>query len=163
LIDDAPMPNVEQLPKDMRKSVGRQAESVGYRTFVFALALILVAISAFAKGGRSPSRLRVHTPPPPEAEDSAGDQAPPRQTLPHQAPPRTQILGGHVYHGQLGWRDGRWHHITRDGRQGWWWDVGGYSYYYPEQTEGPPDYVSDVEIADDAPVTPSDTPSPPAT
>jgi hypothetical protein len=33
---------------------------------------------------------------------------------------------------------------------GWWWDVGGFWYFYPEQIEGPPDYVSDVEVADEA-------------
>jgi hypothetical protein len=33
LLDDAPMPNGEQLPEDMRTLVGRQAEFVGYRTF----------------------------------------------------------------------------------------------------------------------------------
>ena len=33
--------------------------------------------------------------------------------------------------------------------------MGGYSYFYPEQIEGPPDYVSDVEVADDATAVPS--------
>ena len=33
LLDNAPMPNAEQLPEDMRKLVGRQAGFVGYRTF----------------------------------------------------------------------------------------------------------------------------------
>jgi len=73
-------------------------------------------------------------------------------------PLRTQTLGGHVYHGQLAWRDGHWHHATRDGRDGWWWDVGGFWYFYPEQIEGPPDYVSDVEVADNATTAP---PAPP--
>jgi hypothetical protein len=54
---------------------------------------------------------------------------------------RTQNFGGHAYHGRLAWRQGRWHHATRNGRNGWWWDVGGVWYFYPEQLEGPPDYV----------------------
>jgi hypothetical protein len=33
LLDGAPMPDVEQLPEEMRKLAGRQAEFVGYRTF----------------------------------------------------------------------------------------------------------------------------------
>jgi hypothetical protein len=33
LLDGAPMPDVEQLPEDMRKLASRQAEFVGYRTF----------------------------------------------------------------------------------------------------------------------------------
>jgi len=65
--------------------------------------------------------------------------------------PRPQTFGGRVYNGRLAWRDGRWHHALRNGRDGWWWDVGGIWYFYPEQIEGPPDYVSGVEVAADAP------------
>jgi hypothetical protein len=32
---------------------------------------------------------------------------------------------------------------------------GGYRYFYPQQIEGPPDYVSDVEVADEATAAPS--------
>ena len=63
--------------------------------------------------------------------------------------PRPHTFGGRVYYGRLAWRDGRWHHAFRNGRDGWWWDVGGIWYFYPEQTEGPPDYVSDVGVAAD--------------
>jgi hypothetical protein len=63
---------------------------------------------------------------------------------------RTQNFGGHAYHGRLAWRQGRWHHATRNGRNGWWWDVGDVWYFYSEQVEGPPDYVSDIEVADNA-------------
>jgi hypothetical protein len=58
-------------------------------------------------------------------------------------------FGGHAYHGRLAWGGGRWHHEFRNGRDGWWWDVGGAWYFYPQPMEGPPAYVSDVEIADD--------------
>jgi hypothetical protein len=81
---------------------------------------------------------------------------------------RTQNFGGHVYHGRLDWRQGRWHHATRNGRNGWWCDVGGVWYFYPEEIEGRPDYVSDIEVsanvttevADDA-TTASLPPTPP--
>ena len=75
----------------------------------------------------------------------------------------TQTFGGRAYRGQLAWRNGRWHHTLRNGRFGWWWDVGGFWYFYPERTEGPPDYVSDLEVADDATIaaSPPQQPNPP--
>jgi hypothetical protein len=63
---------------------------------------------------------------------------------------RARNFGGHAYHGRLAWGGGRWHHEIHDGRDGWWWDVGGAWYFYPEQMDGPPTYVSDVEVMDDA-------------
>ena len=36
--------------------------------------------------------------------------------------------------------------------------MGGFWYFYPEQIEGPPDYVSDVEVPDEATTAP---PAPP--
>src|ERR1700720_267709 len=59
-------------------------------------------------------------------------------------------FGGHAYHGHLAWEGGRWRHEMRNGRDGWWWDVGGAWYFYPKQIDGPPTYVSDVEVMDDA-------------
>ena len=59
-------------------------------------------------------------------------------------------FGGHVYHGRLAWGGGRWRHEMHNGRLGWWWDVGGVWYFYPQQMDGPPTYVSDVEVMDDA-------------
>jgi hypothetical protein len=59
-------------------------------------------------------------------------------------------FGGHPYHGRLAWGGGRWRHEIHNGRDGWWWDVGGAWYFYPQPMEGPPTYVSDVEIMDDA-------------
>ena len=58
-------------------------------------------------------------------------------------------FGGHVYHGRQAWEGGRWRHEARNGRYGWWWDVGGVWYFYPQPMEGPPDYVSDLEVVDD--------------
>ena len=59
-------------------------------------------------------------------------------------------LGGQVYHGDLAWEHGRWHHETRNGRYGWWWDVGRAWYFYPEPIEGPPAYVSDTDVVEEA-------------
>ena len=53
-------------------------------------------------------------------------------------------LHGCVFHGRLAWRNGRWHHATRNGRFGWWWDVGGIWYFYPDKIDGPPDYASTI-------------------
>ena len=58
-------------------------------------------------------------------------------------------FGGHVYHGRQAWEAGRWRHEVHNGRLGWWWDVGGVWYFYPQQIEGPPTYVSEVEFVDD--------------
>jgi len=117
------------------------------RTFltIVALASILVAppFSALAQRERGPPRL-----------EGRRWQAP--------IPVRPQAVRP-VYRGQLAWRNGRWHQAQRNGRFGWWWDVGGYWYFYGEQTEGPPDYVSDVEVAvaDDATAAPPPPPPPP--
>jgi hypothetical protein len=60
-------------------------------------------------------------------------------------------FGGHAYHGRLAWEGGRWHHEMRNGRGGWWWDVGGAWYFYPQPMEGPPTYVSDLEVVGEVP------------
>jgi hypothetical protein len=60
-------------------------------------------------------------------------------------------FGGHAYHGRLAWEGGRWRHEMRNGRDGWWWDVGGVWYFYPQPMEGPPRYVSDLEVVDEVP------------
>ena len=59
-------------------------------------------------------------------------------------------FAGHAYHGHVAWQGGHWRHEIHDGRDGWWWDVGGAWYFYPQQMDGPPAYVSDVEAVDDA-------------
>ena len=38
---------------------------------------------------------------------------------------RARNFGGHAYHGRLAWEGGRWRHEMHNGRDGWWWDVGG--------------------------------------
>jgi hypothetical protein len=136
---------------------------------IVALASMLVAppFSAFAQRGergRFEDRFPLPNAPEEQTIRAPEEQIPPRKAPEEQTPLRTQTFGGHVYHGQLAWRDGRWRHDMRDGWDGWWWDVGGYWYYYPEQIEGPPDYVSGVEVVDDTTTAaPSASPSPPAT
>jgi hypothetical protein len=76
---------------------------------------------------------------------------------------RSQSFGGHLYRGRLAWGNGRWHHETRSGRNGWWWDVGGVWYFYPEPFEGPPDYVSDIGVVDEPTVAQLPAAPPPPT
>ena len=59
-------------------------------------------------------------------------------------------FAGRPYRGRMAWEGGRWRHEMHNGRNGWWWDVGGVWYFYPQQMDGPPSYVSDVEVTDDA-------------
>jgi hypothetical protein len=74
---------------------------------------------------------------------------------------RARNFGGHPYHGRLAWEGGRWHHEMHNGRDGWWWDVGGAWYFYPQPMDGPPTYVSDVEVMDDVADGPPDDGYPP--
>jgi hypothetical protein len=93
--------------------------------------------------------------PPPQGQGRpaapAGPRAPQGPHGPHVVhgnfPQRN--FGGHPYHGRLAWGGGRWRHEMHNGRMGWWWDVGGVWYFYPQPMEGPPTYVSDVEVMDD--------------
>ncbi len=80
----------------------------------------------------------------------------PDARLARGAPP-ARNFGGHAYRGHLAWEGGRWHHEMHNGRDGYWWDVGGVWYYYPQPMDGPPTYISedyadDVPYADAAPV-----------
>ncbi len=70
-------------------------------------------------------------------------------------------FGGHPYRGRLAWEGGRWRHEMHNGRYGWWWDVGGVWYFYPQQMDGPPAYVSDVEAMDDVAGVDDDAPGGP--
>jgi hypothetical protein len=62
--------------------------------------------------------------------------------------PSARVYGGQPYRGRVAWEGGRWHHEMHNGRDGWWWDVGGVWYFYPQQMDGPPTYISD-DYADD--------------
>ena len=62
--------------------------------------------------------------------------------------PSARVYGGNPYRGRVAWEGGRWHHEMHNGRDGWWWDVGGVWYFYPQQMDGPPSYISE-DYADD--------------
>jgi hypothetical protein len=62
--------------------------------------------------------------------------------------PATRVYAGHQYRGRVAWEGGRWRREVYNGRDGWWWDVGGVRYFYPEQMDGPPTYISE-DYADD--------------
>lgn len=68
----------------------------------------------------------------------------------HGGPMPSHTFGGHAYRGHLAWEGGRWHHEMHNGRMGYWWDVGGVWYFYPQPMDGPPAYISD-DYADDVP------------
>jgi hypothetical protein len=52
---------------------------------------------------------------------------------------------GPDYPGQRVWQLGHWSHEIRGGRYGWWWDTGEIGYLYASPSEGPPEYVSEIE------------------
>ena len=88
----------------------------------------------------------------------------------HGGPIPSRTFAGHAYRGHLAWEGGRWHHQVYNGRMGWWWDVGGVWYFYPQRFDGPPGYISedfvdDVAYGDDpgpAPVAGAYAPPPDA-
>jgi hypothetical protein len=69
--------------------------------------------------------------------------------------------GGDIHHfneHDLGvWRGGRWFHGPHDGRDGWWWTVGGAWYFYPAPIYPYPDPYLPPEAA--PPAAPSATPT----
>ena len=61
---------------------------------------------------------------------------------------RPHDFGGHAYRGRVAWEGGRWRHEVHNGRDGWWWDVGGVWYYYPQPIYPYPDpFVPPVVVA----------------
>lgn len=58
-------------------------------------------------------------------------------------------FGGRFYRGALAWEGGAWRHEWRNGRYGWWWDVGGAWYFYPQPVYPYPTVISDVEVLED--------------
>jgi hypothetical protein len=68
-------------------------------------------------------------------------------------------FGDHYYRGAVAWDRGHWRHEWRNGRYGWWWDVGGAWYFYDQPLDGPPTFISDVEVLED-PALAADEPPP---
>jgi hypothetical protein len=59
------------------------------------------------------------------------------------------------------WVGGRWHHDWHGGRFGWWWDVGGVWYFYPEPVYPYPTYVTSEVFIDPVPPPPAVVIAPP--
>jgi len=113
---------------------------------VFALSAQAQEHEHDKRPGPPPGRPAVHAPNAAVQAPNAAVQAP--RALPGRPP------------------GGRWHHEMHNGRDGYWWDVGGVWYYYPQPMDGPPTYVSDdyaddVPYADAAPVGAYEPPPPP--
>jgi len=122
---------------------------------IFPLLPILTALALPAQaeepnGPGAQGHPAVHPGPAPARPGPTPGRGPQDAHLARRALP-SHDFGGHAYHGRFAWEGGRWHHEVRNGRDGWWWDVGGAWYYYPQPMEGPPAYVSDVEIVDEGP------------
>ena len=73
-------------------------------------------------------------------------------------------FGGHFYRGSFAWDRGHWRHEWRNGRYGWWWDVGGAWYFYEQPIYPYPTVISTVEVLDDPALAydgpPADVPPP---
>jgi hypothetical protein len=119
-------------------------------------ALAMFALSAHAEDAsqpppgpaqRPPSKAAVQTPKQGHAGQGAGQQS---ARVARGAMP-VRNYGGQAYRGRVDWQGGRWHHEVHDGRDGYWWDVGGAWYYYPEPMEGPPSYISEDYVDDVGP------------
>lgn len=119
-----------------------------YSKILFPLmsALTMFALSAHAQEPGRPAA--AGRPGVQAARPVPGHPGPMPGRMAHGALP-SRNFGGHAYHGHLAWEGGRWRHEMHNGRNGWWWDVGGAWYFYPQPMEGPPTYVSDVEFMDD--------------
>lgn len=126
--------------------------------FFLALALTLVMSSPCAFAQQGSERQRNQNPD--RTLEREPRHLPSAPSLP--ALTTTPNFSGHSHHGSLDWKQGRWRHEKRKDRFGWWWDVGGVLYFYPQQIEGPPDYVSNIEVAaEDAAPPPLPPPSEP--
>src|ERR1700744_2453097 len=105
-----------------------------------------------AKQGQAKRAPAVRQAAPAQAGQVRGPQQGPR-VVRGRMPERN--FGGHAYHGRLAWEGGRWRHEAHNGRYGWGggggggWDVGAFWYFYRQARDGPPAYVSDVEVMDD--------------
>jgi hypothetical protein len=73
---------------------------------------------------------------------------PPGARVMHTGPIPSRTFAGHAYRGHVDWEGGRWHHQVYNGRMGWWWDVGGVWYFYPQRFDGPPAYISEDYVDD---------------
>lgn len=123
-----------------------------------AAALTVFAFSAQAQYGPGSGGEPPHAKGPPAGRPAGprpqGAVPGPRAGVPggarvvHGGPIPGRTFAGHAYRGHLAWEGGQWHHQVYNGRMGWWWDVGGVWYFYPQRFDGPPGYISE-DYADD--------------
>ena len=121
-------------------------------------ARIVLPVMSIALVFALPVQAQEHGPPAGQGRPAAAQGAHPPPARAVQGRPQgvryargvqARNFGGHAYHGRLAWEGGQWRHETHNGHYGWWWDVGGVWYFYPQPLEGPPAYVSEVEFAED--------------
>ncbi len=120
---------------------------------------VISIVASFALSAQAQEQQQHRPPPQGQTKQVAPGARPAVAARPGQAGPvrgpqargnfPARNFGGHPYHGRLAWGGGRWRHEMHNGRLGWWWDVGGVWYFYPQPMEGPPTYISDVEAMDD--------------
>jgi hypothetical protein len=121
-------------------------------SFVSALSLLACAAQAQQQPQQQPQHHAPPGPPHGPPPQMARQAHPPGGRGPDVRFARGAVVGrdfgGHSYRGRVAWETGRWRHEIHNGRDGWWWDVGGVWYFYPQQMDGPPAYISD-DYADD--------------
>ena len=85
---------------------------------------------------------------------------------PHHGPAHPHDFRGRDFHHfdhheREVWVGGRWHHDWHGGRFGWWWDVGGVWYFYPEPVYPYPTVITNEVYIDPVPPPPAVVYSPP--
>jgi hypothetical protein len=120
---------------------------------VSLVSMSLLAFSAQAQEQRG-------GPPPGAPPHAARPAHPPGPPAAARVQPAARVYAGHPYRGRMAWDRGQWRHEVYQGREGWWWDVGGVRYYYPEQLDGPPTYISEDYVDDVYPATAAGYPPP---
>lgn len=114
---------------------------------IAALALLLFSSS---NGHSQELRPGLRTAPSIQRAKPPNRKVPPHTSAPVRRMAPVRHFGNQVFRGARTWREGVWRHEKRRGRYGWWWNTGGYAYYYDVPLEGPPDYISEIAEPDSA-------------
>ena len=131
-------------------------ESIVRRSFrlagIAALALLLFSSSNghSQELPHSSDRPGLRTAPNIERAKPSNPKVPPHTSAPVSRMAPVRHFGDQAYQGARTWREGVWRHEKRRGRYGWWWNTGGYAYFYDVPIEGPPDYISEIAEPDSA-------------
>src|SRR3974390_2955992 len=103
---------------------------------IAALALLLFSSS---NGHSQELRPGLRTAPSIQRAKPPNRKVPPHTSAPVRRMAPVRHFGNQVFRGARTWREGVWRHEKRRGRFGWWWNTGGYAYYYDVPLEGPPE------------------------